>query len=381
MKRFNSALTLKNRPELRFSEIENHADFSRIRYAQCWEDADILLKALEVKPGDVCLSVASAGDNSLSLLAKNPAKVIAVDFNRQQIALLELKARAFKFLTYDELLCLVGVRPGDRIKLYAKLRPHLSEATTNFFDVQKLDISRGIGHAGKFEKYFEIFRNAALPFVHTTNTCDDLLIARSDGERRRFFDEIWNTPKWRTLFRMFFSRKVMGLLGRDPSFFQYVQADVAEAILTRTEHALTNLDPSANPYLQWILKGNYVSALPHYLRPENYEAIKANIDRLEWHVGSIESVLEDLPPGSIDKFNLSDIFEYMSMDNYHKLLNALVLAGRTGGRLVYWNMLAPRSRPEKMAPVLKSHPELADRLHKEDKAFFYSKLVVEEITC
>ncbi|HIA53924.1 MAG TPA: DUF3419 family protein [Candidatus Melainabacteria bacterium] len=381
MKNFDSTLTLKNRPELRFSEIESHADFSRIRYAQCWEDADILLKALGVKAGDVCLSVASAGDNSLSLLSANPAKVIAVDFNRQQIACLELKARAIKFLSYEELLCLVGIRAGDRLSLYAKLRPHLSEKTRNFFDVQKLDLSRGIGHAGKFEKYFEIFRNAALPFVHSKETCDALLIKRDSEERRRFFDEQWNTPKWRTLFRMFFSRKVMGLLGRDPAFFQYVQTDVAQAILDRTEYALTALDPSENPYMQWILKGTYVSALPHYLRRENYEKIKANIDKLELHVGSIESVLEDLPPGTVDKFNLSDIFEYMSMDNYHKLLSSLVLAGRTGGRLVYWNMLAPRSRPEKMAPVLTPHNELAEQLHKEDKAFFYSKLVIEEITC
>lgn len=381
MKNFDSTLTLKNRPELRFSEIESHADFSRIRYAQCWEDADILLKALGVKAGDVCLSVASAGDNSLSLLSANPAKVIAVDFNRQQIACLELKARAIKFLSYEELLCLVGIRAGDRLSLYAKLRPHLSEKTRNFFDVQKVDLSRGIGHAGKFEKYFEIFRNAALPFVHSKETCDALLVKRDSEERRRFFDEQWNTPKWRTLFRMFFSRKVMGLLGRDPAFFQYVQTDVAQAILDRTEYALTALDPSENPYMQWILKGTYVSALPHYLRRENYEKIKANIDKLELHVGSIESVLEDLPPGSVDKFNLSDIFEYMSMDNYHKLLSSLVLAGRTGGRLVYWNMLAPRSRPEKMAPVLTPHNELAEQLHKEDKAFFYSKLVIEEITC
>jgi len=381
MKKFNSTLTLKNRPELRFSEIENHADFSRIRYAQCWEDADILLKALDVKAGDVCISVASAGDNSLSLLSRDPAKVIAVDFNRQQIACLELKARAIKFLSYDDLLCLVGVKSGDRLALYAKLRPHLSTETRNFFDVQKLDLSRGIGHAGKFEKYFEIFRNAALPFVHSKETCDELLVPRNEDDRRRFFKEVWNTPKWRTLFRMFFSRKVMGLLGRDPAFFQYVQTDVAQAILDRTEYALTALDPAENPYMQWILKGNYVSALPHYLRRENYEKIKANIDNLELRIGSIESVLEDLPAGSIDKFNLSDIFEYMSMDNYHKLLSELVLAGRTGARLAYWNMLAPRSRPEKMAPVLKSHTELAERLHKEDKAFFYSRLIVEEITC
>lgn len=381
MKKFNSTLTLKNRPELRFSEIENHADFSRIRYAQCWEDADILLKALNIKAGDVCLSVASAGDNSLSLLTANPAKVIAVDFNRQQIACLELKARAIKHLTYDELLCLVGVRAGDRLSLYAKIRPHLSNETKTFFDVQKLDLSRGIGHAGKFEKYFEIFRNAALPFVHSKETCDELLVKREVDDRRRFFDEVWNTPKWRTLFRMFFSRKVMGLLGRDPAFFQYVQTDVAQAILDRTEYALTALDPAENPYLQWILKGNYITALPHYLRKENYEAIKANIDKLELRVGSIESVLEELPAGSVDKFNLSDIFEYMSMDNYHRLLSQLVLSARTGARLVYWNMLAPRCRPEKMAPVLKSHTELAQQLHKEDKAFFYSKLVIEEITC
>lgn len=381
MTKFNSTLALKNRPELRFSEIENHADFSRIRYAQCWEDADILLKALNVKPGDVCLSVASAGDNSLSLLSQNPARVIAVDFNRQQIACLELKARAIKYLTYDELLCLVGARAGDRVSLYAKIRPHLSNTTRSFFDVQKLDIARGIGHAGKFEKYFEIFRNAALPFVHSKDTCDSLLVKRDTAERRRFFDEVWNTPKWRTLFRMFFSRKVMGLLGRDPSFFQYVQADVAQAILERTEYALTALDPTENPYLQWILKGTYVTALPHYLRQENYDAIKANIDKLELRLGSIESVLEEMPLASIDKYNLSDIFEYMSIANYQKLLNSLVLSGRTGGRLVYWNMLAPRSRPEKMSPVLNSHTEMAEKLHKEDKAFFYSKFVIEEITC
>ena len=39
-----------------------HADFrSIIRYAQCWEDADILMAGLDIQPGNVCLSIASAG--------------------------------------------------------------------------------------------------------------------------------------------------------------------------------------------------------------------------------------------------------------------------------------------------------------------------------
>ena len=59
------------------SEAAANADFSRIRYAQCWEDADVLLDALDVQPGDTCLSIASAGDNSLALLSL-PAVAIEV---------------------------------------------------------------------------------------------------------------------------------------------------------------------------------------------------------------------------------------------------------------------------------------------------------------
>ena len=55
---------------------------------------------------------------------------------------------------------------------------------------------------------------------------------------------------------MFFSRTVMGRLGRDPEFFRYVETDVAASILDRTRHALSVLDPAQNPYVYWILTGN-----------------------------------------------------------------------------------------------------------------------------
>ena len=50
------------------SEVADRTDFSIVRYAQVWEDADVLLEALDVQPGDTCLSIASAGDNTLALL-------------------------------------------------------------------------------------------------------------------------------------------------------------------------------------------------------------------------------------------------------------------------------------------------------------------------
>jgi S-adenosylmethionine-diacylglycerol 3-amino-3-carboxypropyl transferase len=42
-------------------------------------------------------------------------------------------------------------------------------------------------------------------------------------------------------------------------------------------------------------------------------------------------------------------------------------------------MLVPRSRPEDVAARLRPLTELADRLHQQDKAFFYSRFVVEEV--
>jgi len=48
--------------------IQDRAAFELIRYANCREDACVLLEALAINKGDRCLSIASAGDNSLALL-------------------------------------------------------------------------------------------------------------------------------------------------------------------------------------------------------------------------------------------------------------------------------------------------------------------------
>src|SRR5260221_14294865 len=96
------------------SEVAAGADFSAIRYAQCWEDADVLLAALDVRPGDTCLSIASAGDNTLALLAHAPARVIAVDLSPAQLACLELRGAAYRTLEHAELLELIGSRQNHQ---------------------------------------------------------------------------------------------------------------------------------------------------------------------------------------------------------------------------------------------------------------------------
>lgn len=362
------------------SEAARHADFSAIRYAQCWEDADILLAGLAIRPGDTCLAIASAGDNALAMLAAGAGRVIALDLNPAQLACLELRVAACRELSHPELLELIGSRPSTRRgALYRRCRPILTSRCRAFWDAHPAAVEGGIGGAGRFERYFALFRERVLPLVHSRAAVGRLLAGGDEAQRERFYREEWDTWRWRLLFRLFFSRFVMGRLGRDPSFFRYVEGSVARRILARTRHALTCLDPAGNPYLQWILTGRHTTALPFALRPENFESIRENLHRLEWRCQPLETFLAEEGEAAIDRYNLSDIFEYMSEENYHRLLERLIGAGRPGGRLAYWNMLAPRNRPPSLANRLRSLDEEADRLFRQDKAFFYSAFVLEEV--
>ena len=362
------------------SDVVNKVDFSTIRYAQCWEDADILLAALDIQPDHTCLSIASAGDNALAMLSRGPRRVIALDLNPAQLACLALRVAAYRTLNHAELLALIGSRRSThRLDLYERCRPHLSTSEQVFWDARPAEISAGIGSAGKFERYFKLFRERVLPLIHSQGMVEQLLAGGSPHRRRAFYQQSWNTWRWRLIFRLFFSRFIIGRLGRDPHFFDYVEGKVSAHILARTCYALTTLNPAQNPYLHWILLGEHRSVLPYALRPENFLAIRQNLDRLEWHPQSIEDFLADHPQVRPDRFNLSDIFEYMSPARYEALLARLVGASRSGGRLAYWNMLAPRRRPSGMADRLHPLSALAQRLHRRDKAFFYNDFVVEEV--
>lgn len=361
------------------SEIQHRADFSAIRYAQCWEDSRLLTEAL-LPEGRHCLSIGSAGDNSFALLADGAALVTAVEMNAAQVACIELRRAAYLTLDHAEFLELLGSRPSaGRMKLYRACRDKLPAGVREFWDAMPDAVQNGIGSAGKFERYFALFRNWILPLAHPRKQVLSLLQPRSAEERLRFYNDIWDNRRWRWIFQVFFSRTVMGALGRDPEFFKYVEGSVADRILERTRHALVELDPSENPYLHWILTGTHGAVLPAALEEKNFGSIRKALDagRFEIAEMSLEGWLAGNPERRYDGFNLSDIFEYMNEANTRDLLEKIIAASNPGARIAYWNMLAPRSRPEVLAEQLKSLD--GDALFAKDRAFFYSRFVVEEV--
>ncbi|MDH4108670.1 MAG: BtaA family protein [Gammaproteobacteria bacterium] len=362
------------------AEIAKTTRFERVRYAQCWEDADVLVDALAVRPGGTYLSIASAGDNALALVGAGAGRVIAVDLNPAQIACLELRVAAYRCLSHGEFLELLGQAPsGRRLCLYARCRSGLSRAAREFWDGRPALVRRGIARCGKFERYLALFRRAILPLIHSRATVSELFRLETEEARERFYAERWMNRRWKLLCRLFFGRPALGRFGRDPNFTRYADEPVWHSLQRQLPRALVTQRPAENPYLQWILTGRFRTALPWALRAENYARIRANLDALEWRCSAIEDVLAELPSGSVDGCNLSDVFEYVSPAAYESVLAELARCGSPGARLVYWNVVVDRHRPESMRGRLRPLTLDAARLHASDKAFFYRNLVIEEV--
>jgi len=354
----------------------------RISYAQSWEDPIVLQRALGVGPDDDVLSICAAGDNSFALAIAGARSVTAIDLSAPQIALAKLKLVAAQHLDLERFRSFLGVGPiGQRVFLYHELRAHIDDPTRLFWDAHEAWIREGILGCGAFEKYLATFRTRLLPLVHRRSTIQALMACTSLEEQRRFFDDKWDSFRWRTLFRVFFSQAVMQRTGRSAAQFAHVDGPVSKAFMARAEHALTELPVSGNPFLAWMLLGTYadVENSHPYLSEAGHAALAQVADRIHFVHDDLVGHLRGCPSDQYSAFNLSDVPEYLSEDETETLLKACVGASKPGARVAYWNLLVPRHRPESMAHQLDRDEELAARLLRSDRAFVYGGFHVETV--
>jgi S-adenosylmethionine-diacylglycerol 3-amino-3-carboxypropyl transferase len=352
-------------------------DQTGIRYASVWEDADVLCQALApVAKGGRLLSIASAGDNALALLTLGPSRVVAADMNPAQLACVELRVAAFQGLADADLAPFLGVgADARRCQRYDALRKRLSSQARAFWDGRPQDVAAGVVHAGRFERYLRFFGRGVLPVLQPGPWRKALLSMDDPAQQAALYRRRWDHPLWRGFFRVFFSRSVMGAFGRDPAFFSQVRGQVGVQLLERTRRAFTQLPAARNPYLQYIVRGDFQpQALPLYLRPAARAVIRKRLDRLRLHQG----LIQDAPGGPFHGFNLSDLFEYLSPEAFHGVYAALLKQARPQARLAWWNLLLGRRSPAPASRVRRLTAEAA-RLHAQEKAWFYGSLELDEV--
>ncbi|NOQ73725.1 MAG: DUF3419 family protein [Crocinitomix sp.] len=353
-------------------------NFEFIRYANCWEDADVLLEGLNPDQNSKIMSIASAGDNCFSLLSKSPKKVIAVDVSEVQLFLVELKKIAIQRLDYSDFLEFIGVRKSKRRRsIFALLKSHLRKNCRQYWEKQVEQIELGLIHQGKFEKYFQLFKNDVLPTVHDRTVVNQLFAKKNNAAQLQFHDEVWHTAAWEKMYRQFFGVEMMGSQGRDPEFLKHVKGSVPDLILAREVEHLRKENCQRNYFLYYILYNEFNEAfLPHYLRKENFNTIKANIDHLELHHGLLDSAIDKHP--DCTHFNLSDIFEYMDDDLFRSVSQDLITRSAKGAIIAYWNLMIPRYISTEFSDQVTYLKDRSVTLKAIDLGYFYANLIFDQ---
>lgn len=356
-------MPLKEKLQLNIKKYFKEENY--IHYSNCHEDFLMLKKYLSNHEKEI-LSIASGLDNSLAFLVNDNVHVVAFDNNPSQVALGELKKTAIKVLDYEEFLILLGLKDGNRLDIYKKVSTCLNDSSKNYFDNHLFLIELGLVHIGRFEYYFRLFRKKVFPLLTKEKHIKEFANIATIEEQREYYNKYICTRRFRFVFKIFFSKKVMKKTGRDEKYFKYSKGSLHTLLKQRVDRGFFNFLNKDNPYFNYVLKNTY-EALPFYIERDNFYKIKKNINNIE----VVQKDLKDVLDKKYDFMNLSDVFEYMSVEettNYEKqIFNSL----NPKGRVAFWNMMNERR--------FINHQRInTEQDIENDRAFFYGDFLVYE---
>jgi S-adenosylmethionine:diacylglycerol 3-amino-3-carboxypropyl transferase len=166
----------------------NGASDGRLLFAQVREDPVLEIDALRVRAGGRYIVVGSGGCTALSLVAAGAGHVAAVDLNKTQNHLTELKAVSLGLVSPWEYQGFLGAEPMQgkrRARIYGAVREHLSAEAVRYWDGHVELIENGVLGAGASEKFIRILAGIIRAGVHPRSRIKRLLACRSLEEQRR----------------------------------------------------------------------------------------------------------------------------------------------------------------------------------------------------
>ncbi|MDP6642172.1 MAG: DUF3419 family protein [Candidatus Nanoarchaeia archaeon] len=353
-----------------------------ISYSMCWEDPLVLLQSLDISKGDNVLSIVSGGENILAILLKEPKKIMGIDIKKEQISLIKLKIVAIKNLEFEEFVRFIGFKPSkNRMQVFETIKKNLEKDEIEYWEKNLEIIGNGIIHCGKFEKYLSKFRNYCLPLIIPKKRINEFLLLNSLDQQKEFYLKYWNNWRFRFLFKLFFSRKGLES-GRDKEYFKYSsKGEVSNYYLDRVKHGLTEVPIQTNLFMHYILTGTIpIPFKDHpYLDESNFNKLKKLLknNKIEFVNEDIYQFLKKSKEKSFSKFNLSDVFEAKTQEEYEDILKEIKRVSKRNGKICYWNNLVRRSKHQVNGII--QDKKFSEELYKKDRVHFYSRFVVEKV--
>lgn len=323
-------------------------------------------------PGGRVLSIASAGDLPLSLVALGAGRVVAVDVSPSQLHLAELKRAAVLGLEREDAIGFLGFLPAPpraRVAWFQHIRSLLPPASRRYWTAHGGAIRRGVVWAGRFERYLAVARGLLRPLLEPR--VEALLACATLAEQRATFLRVLDRPVVRRAFHVAFHP---GLYRRRAVAAQGLQHRVSGSSLgleffERFRDMCTETPAADNYLLQLATMGRvrHVDAVPAYLRAEGVATLRRRADVLSFRWMTVTDAVETLPAGTFDRFHLSNVSDWLSPDEFRRLLAAIAGRARRPARVV-WRYLHRRPDvPLDLSPALRVDPDLGSALRLTDR--------------
>ncbi len=116
-------------------------------------------------------------------------------------------------------------------------------------------------------------------------------------------------------------------------------------------------------------------ALPDYLRVENYDTLRASVDRVETRVASMTDYLSTQLPASLDRYVLLDAQDWMNADQLTRLWRQIDHTARPGARVIFRTAARESLLEERLPPSLlkpwRYERALSEALLAQDRSAIY----------
>jgi len=349
--------------------------FRGLVYTQIWEDPEVDLKALALRPDSHVVAIASGGCNVLSYLTADPGRITALDLSRAHVALNRLKLMAASRLpSWEAFYRFFGSADAEaNIAAYERLiAPYLDAPSRHYWEGRSLQqwgrqrisiFARNAYRHGVLGRFIGITHAIARAYGVDLR---ELLSARTLEEQRQFFETAMaplfdkRAVRWATANRL----SLYGL-GIPPAQYEALAGgtDMRHVLRARLERLACGFSLDDN-YFAWQAFGrsyadNASGPLPPYLRREHFDVVRARAHLVEVLNRSITEYLAGCPDSSRDRYVLLDAQDWMTDAQLDALWTEITRTARPGARVIFRTAAEPSLLPGRLAP------ELLDRWHYE----------------
>lgn len=333
---------------------------------------------LHADGGARVLSIASAGDMPLSLLALGVGSVVAVDVDAGQLHLTRLKLAATRGLAREDAVAFLGFLPASprfRRQALEAVLALLDPRARAFWESHREAVEAGAIWQGRYERYVRKLAHIALA-LFGRRRFDGLFACTSLAEQRSYFEATFDRPLLRGIFRLAFHPRIYAGRGLDARGLAHRQSEVplGEQYFQRFRALCTGSLAAKNPMLQLTVLGRVLSsdAVPEYLRAEHFDSLRARSDTLGLVQQDLVEHLSSVEDGRYTHAHLSNVPDWLAAARFAQVLQLLRRKLVPGGRAVWRVLQVDRDVPAELATEITVDRDLGARLQESDRFPFYA---------